>query len=67
MTLKRKFINEVYEGNYKKYLRERRDDYCSAGMIIAECSTSGPAGLIVSARTGKSVRDNTTEQHFRED
>ena len=60
MTLKRKFINEVYEGNYKKYLRERRDDYCRV-------STSGPAGLIVSARTGKSVRDNTTEQHFRED
>ncbi len=27
MTLKRRFINEVY-GNYKSYLRARRDDYC---------------------------------------
>lgn len=60
MTLKRKFINEVYEGNYKSICE-------SAGTITAECSISGPAGLIASARTGKSVRDNTTEQHFRED
>ena len=36
-------------------------------MIIAECSTSGPAGLIVSARTGKSAKGNITEQHFRSD
>lgn len=26
-TLKRRFINEVYEGDYKRYLRERKDDY----------------------------------------
>lgn len=35
MTLKRKFINEVYEGNYKKYLRERRDDYCRVQYILS--------------------------------
>lgn len=29
-TLKRRFINEVYDGDYKRYLRERRDDYCKA-------------------------------------
>lgn len=29
-TLKRRFINEVYEGDYKKYLQARRDDYCKA-------------------------------------
>lgn len=28
-TLKRRFINEVY-GDYKSYLRARRDDYCKA-------------------------------------
>lgn len=28
MTLKRRFINEVYNGDYKKYLRERKADYC---------------------------------------
>lgn len=27
MTLKRRFINEVYGGVYKHYLRERRNDY----------------------------------------
>lgn len=27
-TLKRRFINEVYGGDFKKYLRERKDDYC---------------------------------------
>lgn len=27
-TLKRKFINEVYGGDYKRYLRARKDDYC---------------------------------------
>lgn len=27
-TLKRRFINEVYEGDYRKYLQARRDDYC---------------------------------------
>lgn len=27
-TLKRRFINEVYEGDYKKYLQARRGDYC---------------------------------------
>ena len=26
-TLKRRFINEVY-GDYKLYLRDRKDDYC---------------------------------------
>ena len=36
-------------------------------MIIAECSISGPVGLIVSARTGKSAKGNITEQHFRSD
>jgi hypothetical protein len=29
-TLKRRFINEVYEGDYKKYLRARKSDYCKA-------------------------------------
>ncbi len=29
-TLKRRYINEVYEGNYARYLQERRDDYCKA-------------------------------------
>lgn len=33
MTLKRRFINEVYERDYKKYLRERRDDYCRVQYI----------------------------------
>ena len=28
MTLKRRFINEVYDGDYKKYRRERKKDYC---------------------------------------
>lgn len=28
MTLKRRFINEVYDGDYKRYLRERKEDYC---------------------------------------
>ena len=28
MTLKRRFINEVYNGDYKKYRRERKADYC---------------------------------------
>lgn len=27
-TLKRRFINDVYNGDYKQYLRERREDYC---------------------------------------
>lgn len=27
-TLKRRFINEVYGGDYKRYLRERKQDYC---------------------------------------
>lgn len=27
-TLKRRFINEVYGGDYKQYLRARKDDYC---------------------------------------
>lgn len=27
-SLKRRFINEVYEGDYKRYLRERKEDYC---------------------------------------
>lgn len=28
MTIKRMFINDVYNGDYKKYLRERKADYC---------------------------------------
>ena len=28
MTIKRMFINEVYGGDYKKYLKARKDDYC---------------------------------------
>lgn len=28
MTLKRRFINEYYNGNYKAYLRARKADYC---------------------------------------
>lgn len=27
-TLKRRFINECYCGNYKVYLRARKADYC---------------------------------------
>lgn len=27
-TLKRRFIDEVYNGDYKQYLKERREDYC---------------------------------------
>lgn len=27
-TLKRRFIEEVFDGNYKSYLAARRDDYC---------------------------------------
>lgn len=27
MTLKRRFINECYNGNYKAYLRARKIDY----------------------------------------
>lgn len=26
-TLKRRFINEVYSGDYRAYLRARKDDY----------------------------------------
>lgn len=28
MTLKRRFIMEVFNGDYKAYLRARREDYC---------------------------------------
>lgn len=28
MTLKRRFINECYNGNYKNYLKARNVDYC---------------------------------------
>lgn len=28
MTLKRRFINECYNGNYKNYLKARKADYC---------------------------------------
>ena len=28
MTIKRMFINDVYNGDYKKYLRARKADYC---------------------------------------
>ena len=33
MTLKRRFINEVYEGDYKRYLKERKADYCRVQFI----------------------------------
>ena len=32
-TLKRRFINEVYGGDYKRYLRERKKDYCRVQFI----------------------------------
>lgn len=32
MTFKRRFINEVYNGDYKKYLRERKADYCKVQL-----------------------------------
>ena len=28
MTIKRMFINDIYNGDYKKYLRARKADYC---------------------------------------
>lgn len=34
-TLKRRFINEVYEGDYKRYLRERKEDYCRVQLMWA--------------------------------
>ena len=30
MSLKRRFIDECYDGSYKEYLRARRMDYCKA-------------------------------------
>lgn len=33
MSLKRRFINEVYGGVYKNYLRDRRNDYCRVQFI----------------------------------
>lgn len=30
VSLKRRYINEIYEGDYKQYLRDRRADYCKA-------------------------------------
>lgn len=35
MTLKRRFINEVYNGDYKRYLRERKKDYCKVQLAWA--------------------------------
>lgn len=32
-SLKRRFINEVYNGDNKKYLRERKADYCKVKFI----------------------------------
>lgn len=32
-SLKRRFINEVYEGDYKRYLRERKEDYCRVQLM----------------------------------
>lgn len=29
-SLKRRFINEVYDGDYTAYRRARKDDYCKA-------------------------------------
>lgn len=29
-TLKRRFINEVYNGDYAVYRRARKEDYCKA-------------------------------------
>lgn len=40
MTLKRRFINEVYNGDYKKYLWERKADYCKVQLewsIYIDC------------------------------
>ena len=33
MTLKRRFIDEFYNGDYKKYLRERKADYYKVQFI----------------------------------
>lgn len=33
MTIKRRFINEVYNGNYKQYLRDRKRDYCKTQFV----------------------------------
>lgn len=35
MTLKRRFINEIYDGDYKRYLRERKADYCKVQLTWA--------------------------------
>lgn len=32
MTLKRRFINECYNGNYKAYLQARKSDYCKVQL-----------------------------------
>ena len=32
-TLKRRFINEVYNGDYKRYLKERKEDYCRVQLM----------------------------------
>lgn len=44
-TLKRKFINEVYGGDYKRYLRARKDDYCKVqfewSCYIDSCCKGG--------------------------
>lgn len=34
-SLKRRFINEIYEGDYKRYLRERKEDYCRVQFMWA--------------------------------
>ena len=39
-SLKRRFINEVYEGDYKKYLRERKEDYCKV-QLMWSCYIAG--------------------------
>ncbi len=33
MTLKRRFINDVYNGDNKQYLKERKADYCKVQFM----------------------------------
>ena len=37
-SLKRRFINEVYNGDYKHYLRDRKKDYYAV-QYLWECWT----------------------------
>ena len=35
-SLKRRFINEIYNSDYKRYLRDRKKDYCAV-QYLWEC------------------------------